>query len=95
MSKYFYSCDWGTTNLRLRLVDASNNDVISRIETDQGISIVFSQWKLSDMDRLRFYCDILQNCISKLKPSIEVSQEKIPIIVSGMASSNMGMIELP
>ena len=95
MSKYFYSCDWGTTNLRLRLVDASTGAVLSRIETDQGITKVFSEWKLSDTDRFRFYCDILQNCISKLKPSIEASAESIPIIVSGMASSNMGMIELP
>jgi len=95
MFKYFYSCDWGTTNLRLRLIDASTSAVLSSIETDQGIARVFSEWKLSDMERFSFYCDILQNCISKLKPSIEVSPESIPIIVSGMASSNMGMIELP
>jgi len=95
MSKYFYSCDWGTTNLRLRLVDASTRAVLSHIETDQGITKVFSEWKLSEMDRFSFYCDILQNCISKLKLSKDVSQESIPIIVSGMASSNMGMIELP
>ena len=95
MNKYFYSCDWGTTNLRFRLVEASTGTIVSSIETDQGITKVFSAWKLSDMERFRFYCDILQNCISKLKPSIEVSPESIPIIVSGMASSNMGMIELP
>ena len=95
MNQYFYSCDWGTTNLRLRLVDASTGVVISSIETDQGITKVFSAWKLSGIERSRFYCGILQNCISKLKPSIEVSPENIPIIVSGMASSNMGMVELP
>jgi 2-dehydro-3-deoxygalactonokinase len=95
MNKYFYSCDWGTTNLRLRLVDASNSAVLSDIETNQGITKVFSQWKLSDKDRFRFYCDILQNCISNLKASIETSSGSIPVIVSGMASSNIGMIELP
>ena len=95
MNKYFYSCDWGTTNLRLRLVDASNSAVLSDIETNQGITKVFSQWKLSDKDRFRFYCDILQNCISNLKASIETSSGNIPVIVSGMASSNIGMIELP
>lgn len=95
MNKYFYSCDWGTTNLRLRLVEASTSAVLSCIETDQGITKAFSAWKLSDIDRLRFYCDILQNCISNLKPSTDVSPGRIPIIVSGMASSNMGMIELP
>ena len=95
MINYFYSCDWGTTNLRLRLVDASNSAVLSDIETNQGITKVFSQWKLSDKDRFRFYCDILQNCISNLKASIETSSGNIPVIVSGMASSNIGMIELP
>ena len=95
MNKYFYSCDWGTTNLRIRLVDASTNFVVSGIETDQGISKVFSQWKLSEVDRFRFYCDILQNCISNVKPLTDKSSETIPVIVSGMASSNIGMIELP
>ena len=95
MSNYFYSCDWGTTNLRLRLVDASSGAVLSGIETDQGIAKVFSAWKLSDRERFSFYCDILQNCISKLKTSIEVPSGNTPIIVSGMASSNIGMIELP
>ena len=95
MFKYFYSCDWGTTNLRLRLVDASTSAVLSHIETDQGITKVFSQWKQSDMDRFRFYCDILQNCISNLKSSTKISSGNIPVIVSGMASSNIGMIELP
>ena len=95
MINYFYSCDWGTTNLRLRLVDATTSAVLSDIETNQGITKVFSQWKLSDKDRFRFYCDILQNCISNLKASIETSSGNIPVIVSGMASSNIGMIELP
>src|SRR6185503_13241141 len=95
MVTHFYSCDWGTTNLRIRLVQASTNIVVSGIETDQGISKVFSQWKLSGMDRFRFYCGILQNCISNLKPTIETSSGNIPVIVSGMASSNIGMMELP
>ena len=95
MDKYFYSCDWGTTNLRLRLVDASTSAVLSHIETDQGITKVFSQWKLSDRDRFNFYCDSLQNCISNLRSSIEASSGSIPVIVSGMASSSIGMIELP
>ena len=95
MSKYFYSCDWGTTNLRLRLVDASTSTVVSGIETDQGITKIFSAWKLSDKERFDFYCNVLQTCISKLKSSTEVSRESIPIIVSGMASSSMGMTELP
>lgn len=95
MFKYFYSCDWGTTNLRLRLVDASTSAVLSNIETDQGITKVFSQWKLSRRERFRFYCDILRNCISNLRSSIETLPGSIPVIVSGMASSNMGMIELP
>ena len=54
MINYFYSCDWGTTNLRLRLVDATTSAVLSDIETNQGITKVFSQWKLSDKDRFRF-----------------------------------------
>ncbi|HET6766620.1 MAG TPA: 2-dehydro-3-deoxygalactonokinase [Chitinophagaceae bacterium] len=94
MNKYFYSCDWGTTNLRLRLVEASNGTVVSGIETDQGIAKIFSQWKLRDVDRFSFYTGILQECISKLKTSVPSAPGRIPIIISGMASSNIGMSEL-
>jgi len=65
------------------------------METDQGISKVFSQWKGSNQDRFGFYCGILQDCISELKTPVEVKQGTIPVIVSGMASSNIGMMELP
>ena len=95
MNKHFYSCDWGTTNLRIRLVEASTGNVVSRIETDQGITKVFSQWKLSRVDRFSFYSGMLKDCISKLKTSVEAAPGRIPIIISGMASSNIGMIELP
>ena len=95
MNKYFYSCDWGTTNLRFRLVEASTGAVVSGIQTDQGIAKIFSQWKLSDVDRFSFYTGILQDCISKLTTSSGAGPVGIPIIISGMASSNIGLIELP
>src|SRR5262245_20055773 len=94
MSKYFYSCDWGTTKLRLKLVDAFTSEVISAIETDQGIAKVFSEWKTSDKERYAYYCAVLQNHLAKFKTSLQEESENIPVIVSGMATSNIGMIEL-
>ncbi|MEM7380806.1 MAG: 2-keto-3-deoxy-galactonokinase, partial [Bacteroidota bacterium] len=34
---YFISCDWGTTNFRLRLVETSSLQVLTEVRTDKGI----------------------------------------------------------
>lgn len=95
MSQYFFSCDWGTTNFRLRLVDAGNGTVISAVQTDQGVAKVFSGWKISDADRFTYFRDVLLKCILNLTESVKSLPENTLVIISGMATSNMGMIELP
>ena len=45
---FFFSCDWGTSSFRLRLVDAANTKVLSAINTDYGIAAAFDGCKVSD-----------------------------------------------
>jgi len=90
----FISCDWGTSALRLRLIDAGNMSVLAETASTEGISSVYDLWKQSmkpESERTLFYQSILKNQITKLGTGLE----NIPIIISGMASSNIGMTELP
>ena len=95
MSK-FISCDWGTSNLRLRLVDADPKIVLSEIKTEDGIASIYRSWKSEkfDSDRVDFYLYFLQKQISIWEDEYGSSIKDIPILISGMASSTIGLIEL-
>lgn len=38
MAKTFYSCDWGTTHFRLRLVEKGSARVIDKVKTTEGVA---------------------------------------------------------
>jgi len=58
----FISCDWGTSVLRLRVVEINNRLVLAEEAGLTGISGTFELWKQSgkpEGDRLSFYQAIL------------------------------------
>lgn len=92
----FISCDWGTSNLRLRVVDKTKMEVLGESTSSQGISPVFNLWRRSGRkknERLAFYLEILKEHIQKLEVRMDSSLKRVPLIISGMASSSLGMIE--
>ncbi|HEV8082087.1 MAG TPA: 2-dehydro-3-deoxygalactonokinase [Chitinophagaceae bacterium] len=94
----FISVDWGTSVLRIRLVDANNMQVLAEVTNCMGISPTFDLWKQSgkpEDERLSFYQKILIEEIKKLNETINFQTNNLPIIISGMASSNIGMRNLP
>ena len=94
----FISCDWGTSSLRLRLVDVDKMFSLAETTGEQGILPVYNLWQQSgrpESERLSFYQSILAGEIRKMEQQVGFSLEDIPLIVSGMASSSIGMIELP
>ena len=98
MKKYFLSCDWGTTAFRLRLIDTSNHEVVSEITSLEGIARTFQAWKASDMpanDRERFFKYHLKHQITALENQVQKDLTGVDIVISGMASSSIGMVELP
>jgi 2-dehydro-3-deoxygalactonokinase len=91
----FLSCDWGTSNFRLRLVDTNKKEIYGEVLSDEGIAETYKQWMTSgrpEKERIGFYKEKLATAIRRLPANIE---KDIPIIVSGMASSSMGLLELP
>ena len=91
----FLSCDWGTSTFRIRLVDSVKREISAEFKTSQGITDTHQQWLATgrpDSERLDFYRGKLSEAISRLKVNIV---KNMPVIVSGMASSNIGLTELP
>lgn len=90
---HFISCDWGTSNFRLRVVEAKNGDVLETYEENIGIRQTHKEWQKWSLkiDRKAFYLNILSDKISKL---ISNFPEEAPVLISGMASSSIGYREL-
>ena len=96
MDKHILCCDWGTTSFRLRLVERQNYQVHTEYLTKDGVAGTYRDWKEQDeISRFDFYAAILKNSIKELAKKTSFILDSIPVIVSGMASSSIGMEELP
>ena len=94
----FLSCDWGTTSFRLRLVECDSLRVIAEENSKEGISATVNFWQKADQPpqhRTKYYLAVVQRHIKKIEAVISTSLDDICIVISGMASSNIGMVELP
>ena len=82
--------DWGTSSLRIYLVDLLDGTIIDSFSNDQGILSTFQQWqKDPGADRKIFYRNKLQLALDQL--SVGASIIGIPLIASGMAGSSIGI----
>jgi len=91
----FISCDWGTSSFRLRLIDAATQKVLAKTFSTQGIAATYALWKdEQNMERFFFYRNYLSPQITSLEESAGRSLHGITLIISGMASSAIGMKEL-
>ena len=94
--KHVISCDWGTSSFRLRLIDINEVKCIAEVTSDNGNSVVFNKWKEQPFtNRIHYYLKYLKDSITSLQEKTSFSLDNLPILVSGMASSSIGMKELP
>jgi 2-dehydro-3-deoxygalactonokinase len=94
MIQNILSCDWGTTAFRLRLVDINNGKVLNEIVSANGMHTIYNEWlatRKDESERLNFYRSFIQSTIDKMRADVI---KNLPIIISGMASSSIGMKEL-
>jgi 2-dehydro-3-deoxygalactonokinase len=94
MMNKILSCDWGITSFRLRLIDVDTAEVLHEVKSFEGVNAVHNNWlatKKSEIVRLNFYRSFIQSQIEK----INADMSDVMIIISGMASSTIGMKELP
>lgn len=94
--KYFLSCDWGTTSFRLRLVNSSAENILCEVTSVNGIAAIYALWKQQQViERFEFFTNFLYLQILKLEEAFGKVLPAECIIISGMASSAIGMKELP
>jgi 2-dehydro-3-deoxygalactonokinase len=96
--KQFLSCDWGTSSFRLRLVDVNGYQILAEETDNNGIAATFTLWKQSgqpEEERRSFYLGIINKYIEKIESKISSSLSGVQLIISGMASSTMGFIDIP
>lgn len=94
--KHIISCDWGTSSLRLQLIEAASQRCIAKVGSGKGNAAIYNEWKEhSSADRIQFYLRHLQPLLNELTANSGLSLDDICIIISGMASSTVGMKELP
>ncbi len=84
--------DWGTTSFRASLVDTENEKVLISWRTDEGCKSIYQACTGVQSSPLAFFQEkLLQILIQK---GIKITDYR-EIIISGMASSNIGMQSLP
>ena len=91
----FLSCDWGTSTFRIRLVDAVKREAPAELKTNDGIADTHHQWLAAgrpEAERIDFYRRKLDDAINHLSGDVV---KGLPVILSGMASSSIGLAELP
>jgi 2-dehydro-3-deoxygalactonokinase len=91
-------CDWGTSSLRLRLADTTNLEIISGENSSQGIASTFAHWQQHTKgphDRVSYFLQVIERSVRDLEGKTGYSFRGIPIIISGMAASSIGVSELP
>ena len=94
----FLSCDWGTSHFRLRLVEGEALHIVTEETSNKGIASTFALWKqknIAEEHRFAFYLTIISEAVQKMEMQLGRSLSGIPLIISGMASANIGMRELP
>ena len=92
----FLSCDWGTSSFRLRLVDTADFSILAEKESKEGNASTFEKWNESgrpDEERFPFYLSVISEHITALGSGQSLGG--VPLIISGMASSTIGIVELP
>ncbi|SFC16331.1 2-dehydro-3-deoxygalactonokinase [Spirosoma endophyticum] len=99
MKNYLLGCDWGTSSFRLRLINSTDIQLIGEITSQEGIANTFTSWKANGepkgISREQFFRVQLQRQINLLAKQLTINLDDIPVVISGMASSSIGMDEVP
>ena len=91
------SCDWGTSSFRLRLVEVTTRRVIAESRGDQGVAATFAAWQAAGAqpaERWGHFSRVIAHNLARIADETAASLAGLPLVISGMASSSLGMREL-
>jgi 2-dehydro-3-deoxygalactonokinase len=98
-NNFLLGCDWGTSSFRLRLYGIDRQIVIGEIDTSDGVAITHKAWEEANekepVSRERFFRRSLSRQTDELARKLSKDLSGIPVLISGMASSTIGMQVIP
>jgi len=89
----FLSCDWGTSNFRLRLLRTADVTVLAEVQTPAGVRQTAGT--ATGCAREQAFADYLAEQLAALRQRHPFDPASTPLAISGMASSTLGWRELP
>ncbi|QJW90883.1 2-dehydro-3-deoxygalactonokinase [Spirosoma taeanense] len=99
MTNYLLCCDWGTSLFRLQLLKLSDYQCVGEVFSPEGIADTFDAWQKTGetkgIAKKHFFRQQLKRQIDVLARKLSISLANIPVVISGMASSSIGMDEVP
>ncbi len=93
MKNSFISCDWGTSQLRLRVVRRPECQIVAEVESDQGVAQLAAQ--ATPVERPTRFGAVLATALDRLAAAHGLPLDDLSVVISGMASSSIGWQELP
>ncbi len=95
----FISCDWGTSSFRICLVRCSDLEIIHSYRNEKGIGQIYKELvdeqRQNPLYRESAYLEVIRYGITQLEENIANSLAGTMVICSGMATSSIGLKELP
>ncbi len=97
MSQMLLCCDWGTSSFRLQLINTLDYECIAEIKSSIGIAGLFHKWETTGkgLTRGRFFRQELSEQLRVMAIKAGIRLTNVPVVISGMASSSIGMEEIP
>lgn len=100
MESYLLGCDWGTSSFRLGLYNTARGELIDVIESTDGVSGIYRDWQngscvSNGITKSKFFFERLLAHINSLSKKTSISLSNIPVVISGMASSSLGIEDVP
>lgn len=93
------SCDWGSSSFRLRLVNISGQEIVEELFAEDGAIQTYNLWgaekEKTGISQKQFFLNQLKTHTDTLALKSGINLHGITIVVSGMASSSIGLQELP
>ncbi len=93
----FISCDWGSTRLRVRLVEGDPPAILHTVRRDEGASRIAGALP-PDADaaaRDRLFAPVLESAMAELAETAGRDLAALPVVASGMVTSLRGWRHVP
>lgn len=88
-------CDWGSSSFRLQWVDRRDAALLGEYQSADGAAPTYRRWRTGGgQDRVDFYLDVLTGAARALSKKVGRDLSGVPLLISGMASSSIGLKEL-